>query len=357
MGSRQKLFERGNRMADVNEIKVSPKELAVILEAYIRAGEPIMLSGAPGVGKSDIVAQAARAAGAELIVTHPVVSDPTDYKGMPWVSTVDGKVKAEFIIFQDLEKICNATVPTIVFLDDLGQASPSVQAACMQLLLNRAINGKKVSDFVTFIAATNRKQDKAAVTGILEPVKSRFGTILEVTPVVQDWIEWALDNDVSIETIAFIQYRPEFLFDFRPTTDMTNSPSPRTVVNADKAFKKKLQKSLTYKTVAGAAGVGYATEFMSFIEVCYDLPNLTDIIMNPTTAPVSTRLDVQCAVAAALAQMADEGNLEQVLTYIDRLGRDIAWFCVKTITIRDKERKLVQTKAFSKWAIRNQDLL
>ena len=37
------------------------------------------------------------------------------------------------------------------------------------------------SDQVTFIACTNRKTDMAGVTGILEPVKSRFISISELT--------------------------------------------------------------------------------------------------------------------------------------------------------------------------------
>ena len=69
------------------------------------------------------------------------------------------------------------------FLDDLGQAPMSVQAAAMQLILARRINGFKISDKVIFMAATNRREDKAGVTGILEPVKSRFAWIVELVPI------------------------------------------------------------------------------------------------------------------------------------------------------------------------------
>ena len=91
---------------------------------------------------------------------------------MPFVT--DGQ--AEFLPFGDLRALIQADKDTVFFLDDLGQAPPTVQAAAMQLILARRINGHHVSDSVTFIAATNRKQDKAGVSGILEPVKSRFAT-------------------------------------------------------------------------------------------------------------------------------------------------------------------------------------
>jgi hypothetical protein len=58
-------------------------QLNKLLAVTIPARLPVLIKGAPGVGKSDIVAQACIAAGAELIISHPVVSDPTDYKGCP----------------------------------------------------------------------------------------------------------------------------------------------------------------------------------------------------------------------------------------------------------------------------------
>ena len=63
-------------------------KLIKVLAKAIEAGEPVLIKGAPGIGKSDIVKQACKLVGAKLIVAHPVVSDPTDFKGMPAI--VDG---------------------------------------------------------------------------------------------------------------------------------------------------------------------------------------------------------------------------------------------------------------------------
>jgi hypothetical protein len=59
----------------------------------------------------------------------------------------------------------------------------------MQLILARRVNSFTLPDCVSFVAASNRRQDKAGVTGILEPVKSRFATILEVSPDLDDWTQ------------------------------------------------------------------------------------------------------------------------------------------------------------------------
>jgi hypothetical protein len=57
---------------------------------------PVLIKGAPGTGKTDIVTSACCKAGVELIISHPVgVDEPIDYKGLPALR--DGH--AEFLPF------------------------------------------------------------------------------------------------------------------------------------------------------------------------------------------------------------------------------------------------------------------
>src|SRR3982074_3522327 len=155
------------------EPATKPSELRDILAVMIPSHEPALIVGEPGIGKTDIIGQACKAASAQLITMHPVVSDPTDFKGMPWIDS-DG---AHFKPFGELMTLITANGLTWCFLDDLGQAPQAVQAAAMQLILARRINGHCVSNDVVFIAATNRRQDRAGVSGLLQPLKSPF-TIL-----------------------------------------------------------------------------------------------------------------------------------------------------------------------------------
>ncbi len=189
---------------------------------------PVMLKGAPGVGKTDVIKQAAKKAGMKCIISHPVVSDPTDYKGLP--TTVNGL--AEFLPYGDLRQLIEEDEPAVFFLDDLGQAPAVVQAACMQLLLGGQINGKAISKSVTFAAATNRREDRAGVTGILEPVKSRFYTILSLDVDKDDWVKWAMEHNMPSSLIGFIHFRPGLLIPGTPSQDIVNSPCPRTFAHA-----------------------------------------------------------------------------------------------------------------------------
>lgn len=103
--------------------QVTPSQLARALAHNIKFGFPTMIKGAPGVGKSDIVLQACETAGADVLLTHPVVSDPTDYKGLPGI--LNGE--AQFLPYGDLRKLINAKVLTVFFIDDLGDCTEAAR--------------------------------------------------------------------------------------------------------------------------------------------------------------------------------------------------------------------------------------
>ena len=200
--------------------------LKEVVKKAVESNVRLLISGAPGVGKTQIITQVAEEIKYELILEHPSVSDPTDYKGFPFPDK-DGK-QATFLPFANLAKIITATTPTIVFIDDIGQAPPSVQAALMQLLDGGKLNGHVVSDQVVFIGATNRAEDRAAVSGLLEPVKSRFFSIINLAiskENIDPWLTWAFANGIDEMVTGFMRWRPALLHDFKATAALTNSPS------------------------------------------------------------------------------------------------------------------------------------
>lgn len=331
---------------------VTPSQLATLLSKTIPAKLPVLITGAPGVGKSDIVAQAALAAGADLIISHPVVSDPTDYKGLPFAANG----KADFLPFGELRKAIDAKKPTVFFLDDLGQAPPAVQAAAMQLILARRVNGHEVSKHVCFVAATNRRQDRAGVQGILEPVKSRFATIVELAPNVDDWSKWALANGLPTELIAFIRFRPNFLHDFKASPEMKNSPCPRTVTNVGKLQAIGLPSELEYAAYSGAAGEEFAVEYMGFLKIFRTLPNPDVILAHPDKGDVPNDPATLYALCGALARKANDNNMGRVVQYANRLPGEFSVLLIQH-NILNINPDLANTRAYIEWASDHGDTL
>ncbi|MCK9513675.1 MAG: ATP-binding protein [Pigmentiphaga sp.] len=312
--------------------------------------KPILITGAPGLGKSDAVQQAAEAAGADLILSHPAVADPTDAKGLPWIAPDSSE--ATFLPFGELAAAMRAERRTVWFLDDLGQASPAVQASYMQLLLARRVNGHVLPDCVTFVAATNRRTDRAGVSGILEPVKSRFASIVELEADISDWSRWALANDIPAELVAFLRFRPDLLSDFNASADLTNSPSPRTWSNAAWLLSLDLPKAERAEALAGAVGSGAATEFLAFLEMFRQLPSIDAILIDADSAIVPAEPSARYAVCTALAARAGEAAFPRVARYAERLQENGAGDFA-ALLIRDVIRRIpaVQhTPAFARIA-------
>lgn len=327
---------------------MKPSELKTTLVAAIRARLPILITGAPGIGKSDIVEQAAHDSGNDLILSHPAVADPTDAKGLPWV--VDGQ--ATFLPFGELSRAIGADVPTVWFLDDLGQASAAVQASYMQLLLARRVNGHRISDHVTFIAATNRRTDRAGVSGILEPVKSRFGSIIELEPDLNEWCSWAIDRDLPPELIAFLRFQPDRLCQFTASADLTNCPVPRTWSHVARILALGLPNGIRHAMIAGAIGEGTAVELSAFLRLYAELPSIDQILIDPMSVKLPDSPSTLYAVSSALAHRATQGNFARIAQFVGRLV-DAGKGEFGVLIVRDamqRDATITQTTAFVKLA-------
>jgi MoxR-like ATPase len=256
--------------------------------------------------------------------------------------------KATFYPFGEMSQALSATEPTVWLFDDLGQASPAVQAAKMQLLLARRVNGHVLPDCVTMIAATNRRVDRAGVTGILEPVKSRFVSIVELDADVDSWSQWALRSGIPAELIAFLRLRPELLSAFRPSADLTQSPSPRTWHSVAKLQALNLPPSIEAVAMAGAVGDGESSEYLAFKRMAAQLPSVDAILLAPAVAMLPTEPAALYAVSTALATRTNEQTIDRVITYLDRMiSQQHAEFAV--LTLRDAIVRcpaIQQTQAF-----------
>jgi len=337
---------------------MKPKQLKSFLKKAIPARLPVLIKGQPGVGKSAIVEQVCRELGVDLITTHPVVSEPIDYKGMPCLVGEGDEKRATFLPFGDLQRLIEAEKPTVYFIDDFGQAPKMTQAALMQLLLARQINGHKISDQVTFVAATNRLQDKAAVSGLIEPVKSRFITIVELKPDLEDWIEWALrDGNIPPELVAFIRFRPDFLHSFKPTYDLVNTPSPRAIAHVGRLMRlveaNPELKDIEFELYSGAAGEDFATELIGFLKVCREMEDPEFVIEHPDEASVPTDPSVLYALCAALAYRADKANFGNIIRYANRLPAEFSVLLVKDCIRRNP--RLQSTKELISWIKNHQE--
>ena len=76
-------------------------QLYVFASQLITDNQPFIVAGEPGVGKTQILKQICADLDRRLFISHPVLDDPSDYKGLPWmVNEIVGEesiARAEFI--------------------------------------------------------------------------------------------------------------------------------------------------------------------------------------------------------------------------------------------------------------------
>lgn len=331
-------------------IDVTTEQLKRYLAVSIEMKENILITGAPGVGKSQLFDSVTKDIGYDSMVLHPAISDPVDFKGIPFVS----EGKGGYLLDDHLSLMLNTQQPLAVLIDDLGQAPGAVQAACMQLLEARAINGHKVSDQVSFVAATNRRRDASGVGGLFEALKTRFRPILNFEPDVNSWTDWAIDNLLPAELIQFIRFRPALLNNPVPSKEIVNSACPRTIAAVGRYMNRGLVEA---PIIAGCCGDAWAAEFLAFLKVWRKLPNIQKVMLDPhnTQVPQMSEPSVLYALAGAISKHMSHDNASPLMVYVSRLPVEFGAMIVKDSTRRDPS--LHETEGINSWCTKNFNLM
>src|SRR5258707_5539567 len=143
---------------------MTPEALSKFLHTLVkhRLLFSTMIWGAPGIGKSSIVAQTAEAHKMEMIDLRLSQLAPTDLRGLPVADNgVSRWYPPEFLPRERRG---------ILFLDDVNLAPPTMQGIAQQLILDRRVGSYTVPAGLVIWAAVHRKGDQAAVFDMTDPL-------------------------------------------------------------------------------------------------------------------------------------------------------------------------------------------
>jgi len=256
---------------------------------------PVMIWGAPGVGKSQIIMQVANKHNVPLIDIRLSQMEPSDLRGIPFRN--DAMV--EWAVPAMLPDAKRHGPEGILFLDEITSAPPSVSAAAYQLILDRKLGQYEVPEGWAIFAAGNRQGDRGVTYTMPAPLANRFSHFdFEIN--LDDWVAWAYKNNIDDRIIAFVRFRPELLFDFDPAHNPVAFPSPRSWEFAHRALQKfennpELRLGGFQACVGPAAGI----ELNAFITNLDQLPDI-DAIVRGEDVKAPTEIDLQYAVASSL---------------------------------------------------------
>ncbi len=312
---------------------MKPSEAIRIATIAANANEPYLLVGPPGIGKSAINKEVARLTNRTHIMGHPSVEDVSVPCGLP----MDAGDHAEFKPYGVLHKVFNSKKKTLWDLEDLGQAPKSTQAAYMPYLHARELNGRKIPKCVTICASTNRKEDNAGVAGLIEPVKSRFGLIIDIEPDESDFRKWYNSTGLPKVISGFLASRPAALFDWKPSKDIKNQATPRTWEKAARLLQEYevqiksgaiVEEDVGYpiltSLLAGAVGMTYAGLFGGFYALGNQIGNVEEIFSDPESFSLPndpTHMAFLCSRIVQLACDDGEEKAQMIPKIFDKIGK------------------------------------
>ena len=332
---------------------------------------PLMVYGAPGIGKSEIPRSVFKKTAEEnnrkfvewaaltksekdeaianpekyFIFTDLRIAgmDATDLRGLP-------KLENEFIVSTPYSWVAYFTAPKamgVVFFDEINLAPPMIAAQAYEIILDRTIADRKLSPEVLVIGAGNRATDAAYTYPMPAPLKDRF---CEITLACdkESWVKWAAKNHVNPYLIAFINWKDSYLHTLSKVTKKgeEKGSTPRGIVRASTLIEGlDINDSFVFSLISASCGEEFATEFNGFIAVFNEI-SWEDLYANPELAR-KFKADQCWAICGGLEEQFVKfpGRINDILNVIMELHKD---FAMVALTILDSNHHVDFIKAIAK---------
>jgi AAA domain (dynein-related subfamily) len=191
-------------------LPIGPRVEAVLEVAY-RARRPVLLEGATGIGKSELVAQLAKRLGIAHTVLDLSLLEPPDLVGLPVIE--DGRTRYALPRFLPREGA------GILMLEELNRAERYIQQPALQLLTARSLHEYVLPPGWACFAAINPESGDYHVTPLDAALRARF-LQLPVRADRASWLAWAGAHKVHPAVIALARAH-ERIFESVPPRSFT----------------------------------------------------------------------------------------------------------------------------------------
>jgi hypothetical protein len=289
-----------------------------------------LLRGAPGVGKSSILAALAK----DLPDYLPCYID---------VSTVDLGDIAMPVIDRDAmvtNYAPNARFglgrgqnrPVILMLDELTKAARPVLNMLLPVILERRLGDVPLPTGSIVFATGNLETDGVGDT-LPGHAANRMSTLDYGNPTVDEWLGWAANNDVAPEVMAFARDFPQVFerydlidkaeknpYIFSPLTGNTKAfCSPRSMEKASNLIKQRNSLGAALlPALIGTLGESAARDLEALVHLADGMTSFASIVADPDKARLPDGAGAYFLMAFSLAARAKEDTLGAIITYVNR---------------------------------------
>ncbi|MDO4305477.1 MAG: AAA family ATPase [Eubacteriales bacterium] len=252
-------------------IKRAKQEIIDTVEAYLYKDEygeyvipqirqrPVLLLGAPGIGKTQIMEQVARACGIGLVsytITHHTRQSAI---GLPFISHKEygGKEYSvtEYTMSEIVASIYNKMEETglqegIMFIDEINCVSETLAPAMLQFLQCKTFGNHEIPRGWIIVAAGNPPEFNKSVREFDVVTMDRVKKI-QVEPDFGVWKEYAYQENIHPSILSYLSLRTGFFYRMETTVDGKQFATPRGWEDLSRMISvyEKLHKEVTTDVV------------------------------------------------------------------------------------------------------------
>jgi len=214
------------------------------------AGKPVLLEGRHGVGKSQLIEQAAKELGIGCIVRDLSLMEPPDLIGLPFHE--NGRTK-----YSPPHFLPDTGKGLLVF-EELNRSEKYMMSPCLQLLTARTLNDYVLPPGWMCVASINPSSDGYDTSELDPALLSRFVRV-EVVADVKAWLAWGETAGIHHSVLRFVGQTPDIF--------AASESNPRSWSYASDMLKAYEQYSeenenLLVVSLAGLIGESLAVAFV-----------------------------------------------------------------------------------------------
>jgi MoxR-like ATPase len=166
------------------------------IELCFTANLPPLLVGHSGVGKSELLKQAAHKLGVQFICRDLSLMEPPDLMGLP-------QVNGQSTVYLPPDFLPRSGRGILVF-EELNRCEKFMQAPCLQLLTTRTLNDYRLPEGWLPAAAINPPDSDYLVNQMDPALLFRF-VQARVVPDQREWLRWARGSGIHSSVIAYVE--------------------------------------------------------------------------------------------------------------------------------------------------------
>ena len=324
---------------------ISHHQLQRALLLLQMAGVPACIIGGVGCGKTTAVEEFAKKINDQIEPDYNLwkiflgLVDSTDIGGVP-IRTDDNKIHyapPECLPF-------NTDASGVILGDEYDRSAPEVQNAFNQILLGGEIHGNRISPNAFVVLTMNGSSDRYT-TQLSEAARNRVCTLFmssNAAGVLSQWDSWAQKNKINETIRAFAHFKQDLIKTHENFEELAMiTPRSRDMAGyvLDAAEKANFKtEDIMLPVLAGIIGHGPATELIAFERMQKDLPDIEDMLKNPSkyeTDECFANSSLCYAIGIALGGLMDPEDAdraENAVKIVSYMPDEIAAWAIRNVT-------------------------